>query len=211
MQPWIVENGTLWAAELGANLPPIYSARAAVEFIELGCHDADDLAIAMNLPSPEPILQRLQSGRRCFSLQAAGQIAAYGWVTHGAECVGELEREFHLLDGEAYVWDCGTVPSWRRQGCYSALLSHLIYQLHSEGILRIWIGASRRNQPSVQGFARAGFRPVVDITYCRCYRLTLMWIYQARTAQNPLVAAAYRILLNDHERRFGQLAVGYKR
>ena len=211
MQLWTIEHGTLWAADLGARLPPPYSARAAVEFIELGIPDAAELAAAMDLPSPEPILQRLQSGRRCFSLQAGGQIAAYGWVTRGAECVGELEREFHLHDGEAYIWDCGTVPAWRRQGCYSALLSHSIHQLRGEGIQRIWIGASRLNQPSVQGIASAGFRPVVDITYCRCYRLTLMWIYQARSAQNPLLAAAYRILLADHERRFGQLAIGYKR
>jgi GNAT superfamily N-acetyltransferase len=188
----------------------MYSPRVELEFVELGMRDTADLAAAMGLASPEPILQRLQSGRRCFGLRAAGQIAAYGWVTRGAECVGELEREFHLNDGEAYIWDCGTVPAWRRQGCYSALLSRLIYQLHGEGILRAWIGASRQNQPSVRGFASAGFQPVVDITYCRCYRLTLMWFYQARSAQSSLVADAYRILTADHERRLGRLAIGYK-
>jgi ribosomal protein S18 acetylase RimI-like enzyme len=207
---WIIENGTLWAVEPGASLPPLYSARAVADFVELGIADADALAVAMGLASPEPVLQRFQTGRRCFSLLAAGQIAAYGWVTRGPECVGELEREFHLNDSEAYIWDCSTLPAWRRQGYYSALLSHLIHQLHGEGLLRIWIGASRQNQPSVRGFASAGFQPVVDITYCRFYRLTLMWYYRARSAQSSLVAAAYRILLADQERRFGRLAIGYK-
>jgi ribosomal protein S18 acetylase RimI-like enzyme len=206
---WIVENGTLWAIEPRASPPPLRSAQAA-EFVELGIADADALAIAMGLASRELVLQRFQSGRRCFGLQAAGQIAAYGWVTRGPECVGELEREFHLNDDEAYIWDCSTLPAWRRQGCYSALLSHLIHQLHGEGLQRIWIGASRQNQPSVRGFASAGFQPVVDITYCRCFRLTLMWYYRDRSAQSSLVAAAYRILLADHERRFGRLAIGYK-
>src|SRR5262249_40519940 len=139
------------------------------------------------------------------------QIVTYGWVTQGVECVGELERQFHLHDDEAYIWDCGTVPAWRGQGCYSALLSCIIHRLQREGAVRIWIGASRQNQPSIRGFASAGFNPVVDLTYRRLYRLTLMWIHPAPSNRRPLVSAAYRILLNAHERRLGQLIVGYKR
>jgi ribosomal protein S18 acetylase RimI-like enzyme len=209
MQPWTVEYGTFWAVEPGLSLPPICSARVRAEFEELGVGDAGDLTSALNLPSPEPILRRLHSKRRCFSLKVQGQIASYGWVTRGAECVGELERQFHLRDDEAYIWDCGTVPAWRGQRCYSALLSHLIYQLHHEGIPRIWIGASRQNQSSIRAFANAGFQPVVDVAYRRFHHLTLMWIRHAPAAPRPLVSAAYRILLSDHERRLGQLIVGY--
>jgi ribosomal protein S18 acetylase RimI-like enzyme len=210
MPLWIVERGTLWAVEAGDGLPPKCSARLNAEFTEVGAADVADLAVAMNLPTPEPIQRRLQSKRRCFSLRIAGQIAAYGWVTCGVECVGELERQFHLHDDEAYIWDCGTVPAWRGQRCYSALLSQLIYRLHSEGAPRIWIGASRRNRPSIRGLTNAGFKLVVELTYRRFYRLTLMWIFQAPSARRPLVSAAYRILLNQHERRFGQLVIGYK-
>jgi GNAT superfamily N-acetyltransferase len=175
----------------------------------VGAGDIDDLAVAMNLPSPETIRQRLQGSRRCFILKVGAQIATYGWVTRGAECVGELERQFHLHDDEAYIWDCGTVPAWRGQRCYSALLSQIIYRLHHEGIPRLWIGASRQNQPSIRAFANAGFKAVLDVTYHRFYRLTLMWIHQA--PRQPLVSAGYRILLNEHERQFGQLFIGYKR
>jgi ribosomal protein S18 acetylase RimI-like enzyme len=209
MQPWTVEYGTLWAVEPGTRRPPICSARVEAAFEELCVADAGDLAIAMNLPTPEPILRRLQSKRRCFGLKVAGQIASYGWVTRGAECVGELERQFRLRDDEAYIWDCGTVPAWRGQHCYSALLSQLIYRLHHEGVPRIWIGASQRNQPSIRAFTSAGFQRVVDVTYRRFYHLTLLWIRHAPSAQRPLTSAAYRILLNEHERRLGQLIIGY--
>lgn len=209
MRPWTTEYGTLWALEPGSGLPPHCQARIEIAFAEVGGDEIDELAMAMGLPTPEPIQQRLRGRRRCFYLRAGGRIASYGWVTHGIECVGELEREFHLHDDEAYIWDCRTLPAWRRQRLYSALLSHLVYRLHDEGIPRIWIGASRQNQPSIRGFANAGFKPVVDVTYRRFYRLTLLWLRPAVSAPQPLIAAACRILINERERRVGRLAVGF--
>lgn len=211
MQPWTVECGTFWAVETYEGLPPICSARVEVKFKELELADIDELALAMNLPTTEPIQQRLQGNRRCFTLRMSDQIVTYGWVTQGVEYVGELERQFHLHHNEAYIWDCGTIPAWRGQRCYSALLSQIVYQLRRESIPRIWIGASQHNDPSVRGFANAGFQPVVDLTYRRFYKLTILWFQEAPTAAPPLVSAAYRILVNNYEHRFGRLALGYKR
>jgi len=209
MRLWTREHGTLWAIGVEDRLPRACSARVATEFAEVCGDQLDELASAMNLPNPDLIQQRLQGNRRCFSLRIDGRIAAYAWVTRGAECVGELERRFYLRDDEAYIWDCATLPAWRGKRCYSALLSQLIHQLHREGAVCVWIGASRQNRASTSGFVNAGFSPVIDLTYCRIYRLTLMWIYPT-TARRSLVAAAYRILLNAHERRFGSLVLGYK-
>lgn len=209
MRPWTRENGALWVVEMGNGLPPPCLARAAVTFAETQPEDVAELAAAMNLPSAEPIWQRFQDKRRCFHLRVDGQIATYGWVTQGVECVGELERQFHLHQDEAYIWDCGTVAAWRRQRFYSALLSSLIVRLHEEGVARIWIGASRQNRPSLRGFANAGFQPVVECRYGRVHRLTLLWIQHTPAAPRPLIQAAYRILLNSHERRLGPVAIGY--
>jgi hypothetical protein len=211
MQPWTVEYGTLWILETDNGLPPICPARVEVKFEEVSVAGIDDLAVAIGLSDPEPIRQRLQSGRRCFILRAEDQIVTYGWVTQGVEYVGELDRQFNFHNDEAYIWDCGTISVWRGKRLYSALLSQMIYRLHDEKISRIWIGASRLNQPSIRGFANAGFKPVVDCTYRRFFRLTLMWFHQALSIRQPLVSAAYRILLYDHERRFGRLAIGFKR
>lgn len=211
MQPWAVEYGTFWVAEASNRTPPPCPARVEVTFGEAGPAAAGRIAAAMCLPTPEPVAQRLASGRRCFTLKAEDAIVAYGWVSRGAEAVGELEREFHLTADEAYIWDCGTVPAWRGQRCYSALLGNIAQRLHGEGVLAAWIGASRQNEPSVRGIANAGFQHVVDITYRRVYRLTFMWLRPASSANPSLVAAAYRILVAAHERRVGRVAIGYLR
>ncbi len=212
MQPWVVESGTLWALNTGiGKLPPLFPAQVDVVFGELGEGDVAELASAMNLQDTKPIEQRFQDGRRCFCLRAKGQIVTYGWVTHGIERVGELERKFYLNDNEAYIWDCGTIHSWRGNHCYSMLLSHIIYQLHGEGVSLVWIGASRQNKPSIQGFVNAGFQPVVDCTYGRINRLTLMWVKEDPIAPQALVHTAYRILINQHEHRLGRLLLGYKK
>jgi ribosomal protein S18 acetylase RimI-like enzyme len=211
MQSWTTEDGTLWVFETNDSLPPMCAARVEVTFAEVGAADIDELAVAMNLATPELIHQRLQGRRRCFSLRVADQIVTYGWVTQGVEWVGELERQFQLHDDEAYIWDCGTVPAWRGQRGYSALLSQIIYRLQTEAVSRIWIGASRQNQPSIKGFVNAGFQRVIDLTYRRFYRLTMLRFQEAPDVAPPLIAAAYRILLDDHERRCGPLAMGYKR
>lgn len=210
MQRWVVEHGTLWVLETVNGLPPLCSARVETVFKELAAADIDDLTAAMNLSTATLIRQRLEGNRRCFIMKVDGQIATYGWVTHGVERVGELERTFHLQNDEAYIWDCVTLPAYRGQRCYSALLSHITYHLHREGTPRIWIGASLPNDPSVKGFANAGFQPVVWLTYRRFFRLTVLWFQQAPAALPRLVSAAYRILVNTHEQRFGRLAIGYK-
>lgn len=210
MQPWAVEHGTLWVWETGNGLPSIHQTRIEGAFEEARPADIDELTRAMNLPTPDLIHERLQGNRRCFILKYEDRIVTYGWVTRGIEQVGELEREFHLYDNEAYIWDCGTIAQFRGQGLYSALLSQLIYHLHVEGVPRIWIGASRQNQPSIRGIVNAGFKLVVDCTYRRFYRLTLLRIDAAASAKRALVAEAYRVMLNGHEWRIGPLAFGYK-
>lgn len=203
------ESGTFWVLDARNDLPPACRARIKTDFEELTAGGIDDLAAALNLPTPDPIRRRWQQGRRCFLLKAEGHIAAYGWVTLGPECVGELEREFNLEGNEAYIWDCGTVPHWRQHGLYSSLLSQIIYQLRDEGVPRIWIGASRQNRPSVRGIENAGFDHVLDLVYYRFYRVIAIRIQRSSEAPPDLVSAAFSIILQDYERRFGDLAVGW--
>lgn len=211
MRPWTVEYGTLWAWEQENGRPPPLPVQIAGIFQELTTSDVDELAAAMGLPGPEVVEQRLSAGRRCFTLKADGRIITYGWVTHGPESVGELERRFHLEQDETYVWDCATVSQWRMKGGYSTLLNRIIHHLHDEGVPRIWIGASRLNHPSVRGIANAGFTHVIDVTYRRFLRLSLLRLHPSPATSPHLTAAAYRILINDHERLLGRAAIGYLR
>jgi ribosomal protein S18 acetylase RimI-like enzyme len=180
-------------------------------FSEVSTGDWAALQIAMSLPGPDLIHQRFQTSRRCFGLKAADQIVAYGWATRGQERVGELERDIDLRDDEVYVWDCGTVPAWRGQRCYTALLDQMRRQLHQEGLARIWIGASRRNQPSVQGIRRAGFQRVLDLAYCRLGFVTLLLFAASGSATSTQLDAAYRVLTRRSHQHFGRITIGLYR
>jgi len=210
MTRWAAEDGTFWVVDPNNGLPPLFKARMEVMFQEAETADIPSLTTAMNLPNPKLIQQRLANNRRCFLLKVGDEIVTYGWVTQGIEFVGELERQFNLRNDEAYIWHCGTVPAWRGQHGYSSLLSHIVHQLCDENIGCIWIGASRQNEPSIQGIVNAGFRPVVDVIYRRLYRFSLFWVSHDATARQSHISAAYRILINKHERRWGYLALGYR-
>ena len=209
MQFWTAEFGTFWAVRPEAGLPPVYPAEIEAAFEEVGTADIENLAQAMNLSSPALIEERFRGRRRCFCWKKDGRIIAYGWVTHGAEQVGEMERRFNLHDDEAYVWHCGTVPEWRQKGLYSALLNKIIHQLAAENTPTIWIGASRLNQPSIQGIANAGFKRVLDATYRRILYITFMWFKESTTNYPTLIPDAYRIMQKPSERLIGRVAVGW--
>ena len=104
----------------------------------------------------------LRRGRRCFAARVDDRIASYGWVSRRAEWVGEMDREFHPAAGEAYIWDCATLPSYQGQRLYSALLGYAIARLRDEGCRLVWIGSNQENLPSLRGFANAGFQPVAE-------------------------------------------------
>lgn len=210
MTPWTAEFGTFWALRPAAGLPPLYQAQVEVVFEEADAADIENLAEAMNLASPELIEERFRGQRRCFCLKHESRIITYGWVTHGAERVGEMERQFNLHDNEAYIWHCGTIPKWRRKGLYSALLSGIIYRLAEEGNgPTIWIGASRINQPSIKGIANSGFKRVIDASYRRILYLTFMWFKDSTTSQPALIPDAHRIMLKSSERLIGSVAIGW--
>jgi RimJ/RimL family protein N-acetyltransferase len=210
MKPFTAEYGTFWAIKPDAGLPPVYSAEIEAEFVEANTADIDNLAIAMNLPSPALIEERFKGQRRCFCFKKDGRIISYGWVTHGPEQVGEFERHFNLHPNEAYIWHCGTVPEWRQKGLYTALLNKVIYRLAEEQTApTIWIGASRLNQPSIQGIAKAGFKRVLDATYRRTLFLTFVWFKESTANQPALIPDAYRIMQKPSERRIGNVAIGW--
>lgn len=210
MNLFTVEYGTFWVWEAENGLPPPVRPRANAIFEEILPGDLSGLANVMDSRSLENARRRLEGRRRCFALQLGGNIISYGWVTFGRESVGELEREFNLAPDEAYIWDCATVPGWRRKGCYSALLSLIIMQLYGEGTPRAWIGASRQNKPSVHGIAKAGFEQVLELTYRRFWVLVVISLREAPYATGRLVSMAADILLNAHEKRIGRFAFGLK-
>ncbi len=207
---WTMERGTLWVMDFGAVAPSLQS-RIPCVFGEIRPESVEALALAMGLPGPEPVCERFSGGRRCFGAWHDDRIVSYGWLSQGRECVGELEREMQMAPGEAYIWDCATLPAYRSLGLYSALLCHMTNRAREVGARRIWIGSSLSNTPSLRAFANAGFRPAIRLVYLRLFGLCFTWIKGDGAASDDVIGAARRAFSTDHEYRWRALAVGLYR
>lgn len=206
-QNWAYEHGTLWAVATGQVIP--VAPRIATSFAEVGRESAGLLAQAMGLPSPEPVLQRFRTDRRCFVALVEGNIAAFGWVSQGTESIGELERAFTMTTGQAYIWDCVTLPDYRRQRLFSALLTHIAATLRGEDLNLLWIGASLANHPSIRGFIDAGFRPIIKLWYARLFYLRVLWLVGYPAAPRWLVEDARLGMIARDDYAWGPLVLGY--
>jgi GNAT superfamily N-acetyltransferase len=85
---------------------------------------------------------RLGRGCRAFVGCAGGEVVAFGWLSTGAEWIGELGLEIRPPAGEAYLWNCVTLPEHRYRGYFRALLGQMVAVARGEGLSRLWIGAA---------------------------------------------------------------------
>jgi len=163
--------GTMWAFEMRnaewrmrngeVPLDPAFRIPHSA-FERAGAEEATTLAQAMGLDDSAPVLERFARGSRCYVVRVAGALASYGWVSFGEEWISELGLHIRLAPGEVYIWDCATLPAYRGQGLYPALLEHIVNDLSAEGLRRAWIGADTGSMASQKGIIRAGFQPIAD-------------------------------------------------
>ena len=157
-EPAIVETPRhaerlLWLWQRGDPIPPLASG-LTVRFEPLA--DDGELARAAGLAVAE-VAARRQRGNRAYLARVAGELAGYGWACHGtAEC-GWQNLPFTVQAGDCYLWDFATLPRWRGNGLYPALLTWILQR--AEPIARYWIMHNQDNLASRHGIARAGFQP----------------------------------------------------
>lgn len=154
--------GTFWALALDGPTPPACAPRVEARFERVGPEEAPALTQAMGKRSLVPVQRRFAAGKHCYVVRVAEEIAAYGWVTFDEEVIGELRLRLRMGPGEAYIWDCATLPAYRGQRLYPSLLSHILRELRAAGLRLVWIGANTENVASQKGFVLAGFQPVMD-------------------------------------------------
>lgn len=191
--------GVIWALNLDEPVPVINPLIPAT-FRRVGPESMPALAEAVGGDASGEILKRFETGRRCYAAWVADNLAAYGWVSFNEEHIGELNLRLTLLPGEAYIWDCATLPSYRQHYLYSALLVHILEELRTEGLCRVWIGADLENVASQRGIACAGFRPVADLLIARVLTLRSVWVQGRLDVPEHLVAEARRAFLNNRDR-----------
>lgn len=205
--------GTIWVLDLDRPTP-VVKPQIDARFCRVSTESVSELAVAMGSDSSTEILKRFESGRRCYAAQLddnpacnigeiqrneRGKFVAYGWVSFNEEFIGELNLCLRLLRGEAYIWDCATLPDFRRNHLYSALLAYIVGELRAEKFRRVWIGANLENSISQRGIARAGFVHVADLIVARVLALRQVWVQGLPDVPENLVAEARRVFLNNRD------------
>ncbi len=195
----VLPQGTLWTLDLDQPLPPGLVPQVPVVFMRAGPEVAQELAQAMDLDDPALVLQRFDNGRHCFAGRIEGMLVTYGWVTFDEEDIGELGLSIRLKAGEAYIWNCATLPAHRGQRLYPALLAHIVGELHRQGLHRVWIGTDTDNLPSQSGMALAGFQPVGDVFISRALTMRRTWLRGRPGVPAQLVMDVRRALFGERE------------
>ena len=192
-------HGTIWALNLDKEMPAV-SPRVHADFRRVTPDLAPALASSTSsLPLTE-ITKRLESGRQGYAAWVDNQIAAYGWVSFEDEDIGELNLRIKLLPGEAYIWDCVTLPAFREKLLYSALLIYILGELRAQNLCRAWIGADFDNVASQRGMARAGFHHVADLVIERVLAMRQAWVIGLPDVPESIIAEARRAFLNDRDK-----------
>jgi len=156
------QAGTIWVVNLDKPLPSINPLLPA-KFRQALPKDLPALAKAMVTSTLADVSKRLESGRCCYTAWVDSQLTAYGWASFEEEYIGEMDLRLRLLPGEAYLWDCFTLPAFRQKRLFSALLVYMLQELRDKPVCRVWIGANQENEASQRGIARAGFHSVADL------------------------------------------------
>ena len=198
--------GTIWMLNLDEATPAIVP-RVHAEFQRVnsdpstrsGHRLAPALVSAMGSSASAEIAQRFERGCRCYAAWVDNKIVSYGWVSFEEEFIGELNLRIKLLLGEAYIWDCATLPAFRQKGLYGALLVHIRKELSDEKLCRVWIGADMDNTVSQLGMARAGFHHVADLVLERVVAIRQVWVVGLPSVPEAIVAEARRAFLNNRD------------
>jgi GNAT superfamily N-acetyltransferase len=151
----------------------------------------------MGFDDAEPVLERFGGGRRCYAAFVEGVLVSYGWVSMEEEWVSELGLHIRLAPGNAYIWDCATLPEYRGRGLYPALLVYILGDLQEKGVRRVWIGADTGSVASQKGIVRAGFQPIADFFPSPARSATRFYVEGRPGAPEELVRAAHDAFLAE--------------
>ena len=197
--------GTIWMLGLDKSPQPV-EPQLPVVFCRLDLQSASELAGVMGSDSLPEIRKRFERGCQCYAARADGRLAAYGWVSFQQESIGELSLRVRLLPDEAYIWDCVTLPEYRRHYLYSALLVYMVSELRADQFSRVWIGADLENIPSQRGIAHGGFIHVADLVVARVLALRQVWVQGQPNIADDLVEEARRVFLNNRDKVWSNLS-----
>jgi GNAT superfamily N-acetyltransferase len=129
-------------------------------------------------PEGDLVAPRLARGCLCFAVFIDGALGGYGWLSRGSEWIGEAELEIKPREREAYIWNCVTLPSYRRRGVFRSLVFGISQAARRLGATRVWIGSVEI--PAEKALEPLGFRPAIHAS-----SLSIAGIHLTRVAPGP--------------------------
>jgi GNAT superfamily N-acetyltransferase len=128
-----------------------------------------------------------QQGHRVYLARIGDDIVAHGWAATTTASIGELGVEMRIAPNERYLWGFVTLPDWRGQGIYPALIQAMLRQEADAD--RFWIGHDVGNDASASGILKAGFVRVGE-----AYRSSGGSLRYARSGDDERARAAQALL-----------------
>jgi GNAT superfamily N-acetyltransferase len=110
-------------------------------------------------PEGDLVETRLARGCLCYAVLIDDAVAGYGWLSRGPEWIGEAQLEIKPREGEAYIWNCVTLPPHRLHGVFTSLVFGISQAARRLGARRVWIGGA--DVPAARVFEALGFRPAI--------------------------------------------------
>jgi GNAT superfamily N-acetyltransferase len=138
------------------------------------------------------VATRLARGCRCFGAWVGGDFAGYGWLSTGTEWIGELDLEIRPAGGEAYLWNCVTLPAHRRKGVFRSVMAGVAQRARTEGLSRLWIGSVAL--PAEKAVPQVGFVPVLHFSSEILSGIRWLKVRSVPEAELALLAAARDVL-----------------
>jgi GNAT superfamily N-acetyltransferase len=143
-------------------------------------------------PDGDLVSVRFARGCRCFGAWLGDELAGYGWLSSGPEWIGEVELQISPGSGEAYIWNCVTLPAHRKKGVFRTLLLNISAQARREGVARVWVGSVAI--PAERAIGPSGFQPALHLDSTVIKGMRWLKVSRAEGADQNLVEAAREVL-----------------
>lgn len=111
-----------------------------------------------------------------------GQLVGVCWVFPAST---SLDYFFPLLEGDAVISNCFTIPRYRRKGIFSGILYHIVKTGSKEGLRHVFINCKIWNTASMRGILKVGFKEIAVANSVRIARQKITIWHRPDIKQKP--------------------------